>query len=108
MGLEVGNLRIFTNFFIHRKIERKMSRSKAEKTIYSNSDSENHILTIIKKRLAWYGISELKLKSISRNDCDSVSIRFIDEVLEKEFTTFFKLNVFEKDSYDGKASSLAA
>ena len=85
-----------------------MSRSKAVKTIYSNSDSENHILTIIKKRLAWYGISELKLKSISKNDCDSVSIRFIDEVLEKEFTTFFKLNVFEKDSYNGKASSLAA
>ena len=25
-----------------------------------------------------------------------------------EFTTFFKLNVFEKDSYDGEVSSLAA
>ena len=108
MGLEVVHLRVFTNFFIYKNIEGKMSRSKAEKTIYSNSDSENHILTIIKKRLAWYGISELKLKSISKNDCDSVSIRLIDEVLKKEFTTFFKLNVFEKDSYDGKASSLAA
>ena len=85
-----------------------MPRSKAEKTSYSNSDSKNHILTIIKKRLAWYGISELKLKSISKNDCDSISIRFRDEVMKKEFTTFFELNVFEKDSYDGKASSLAA
>ena len=107
MRLEVVHSRVFANFFIHKEIERKMSRSKAEKTIYSNSNPENHILTIIKKRLAWYGISELKLKSISKNDCDSVSIRFIDEVLKKEFTTFFKLHVFEKDSYDGKASSLA-
>ena len=108
MGLEIAPLHVFANSFIHKKIERKMSRSKAENTISSNSDPENHILTIIKKRLAWYGISELKLKSISKNDCDSVSIRFVDEVMKKEFTTFFKLNVFEKDSYDGKASSVAA
>ena len=85
-----------------------MSRSKAVKTICLNSDTENHILTIIKKRLAWYGISELKLKSISKNEGNFISIRFRDEVMKKEFTTFFELNVFEKDVYNGEVSSLAA
>ena len=85
-----------------------MSRSKAVKTICPNSDTENHILTIINKRVAWYGISGLKLESISKNDGDFISIRFKDEVMKKEFTTFFELNVFEKDVYDGEVSSLAA
>ena len=85
-----------------------MSRSKAVKAICLNSDTENHILTIIKKRLAWYGISELKLKSISKNEGDFICVRFKDEVMKKEFTTFFELNVFEKDVYDGEVSSLAA
>ena len=85
-----------------------MSRSIRVRTICLNSDTEDHILTIIKKRLAWYGISELKLNSISKNDSNSISINFRDELTKKEYTTFFELNVFGKGRHDGEVSSLAA
>ena len=85
-----------------------MSRSIALQTVCSNSETEEHILTVIKKRLAWYGISNLKLKSISQNDGNSISVKLRDEATKKEFTTCLELNVFEKDLYDGEVSSLAA
>ena len=85
-----------------------MSRSIALQAVCSNSETKEHILTVIKKRLAWYGISDLKLKSICQNDGNSISVMLRDEATKKEFTTCFKLNVFEKDRYDGEISSLAA
>ena len=85
-----------------------MSRSIAVKTVCSNWDTEEHILTLVKKRLAWYGISDLKLKSISQHDANSISVKLRDEATKKEFITCFELNVFEKHRYDGEVSSLAA
>ena len=85
-----------------------MSNITGSKKNFSNSKSEDFIRTIMKKRIKWYGISELTLKSIGQNDRSSVTVKIKNEKTKKEFTSRLNLNIFELRNYNNERGVHAA